>query len=67
MSSRATPTDVANYASDTGNDAGKRTNRGFEVAINDSEFLVLERNNRGLGVDGTLASPNKKVFRIDLA
>jgi hypothetical protein len=36
------------------------------VAINDHEFLVLERNNRGLGVDANLASPNKKVFRIDL-
>jgi hypothetical protein len=27
---------------------------------------VLERNNRGLGVDANLASPNKKVYRIDL-
>jgi hypothetical protein len=119
---------VINHANDTGNTAGKRTNRGFEglaispdgrtlyamlqsamldegggngtvnrivafdtrtarpltqyayrmdgssqgrgisalVAINDHEFLVLERNNRGLGVDANLASPNKKVFRIDL-
>ena len=119
---------VVNHANDNGNDAGKRTNRGFEglaispdgrtlyamlqsamldegggngmvnrivafdtrtarslaqyayrmdgssqgrgisalVAINDHEFLVLERNNRGLGVDANLASPNKKVFRIDL-
>ncbi len=117
-----------NHASDAGNTAGKRTNRGFEglaispdgstvyamlqsatldegggngsvnrivafdtrtarpvaqyayrmdgssqgrgisalVAINDHEFLVLERNNRGLGVDANLANPNKKVFRIDL-
>ena len=121
-------TGVVNHASDVGNTAGKRTNRGFEglaispdgrtayamlqsamldeggssgtfnrivafdtrtarpvaqyayrmdgssqgrgisalVAINEREFLVLERNNRGLGVDATLASPNKKVFRIDL-
>src|SRR5262249_24831652 len=36
------------------------------VAINDHEFLVLERNNRGVGVGATLASPNKKVYRIDL-
>jgi hypothetical protein len=119
---------VVNHANDTGNTAGKRTNRGFEglaispdgrtlyamlqsamldeggssgtvnrivafdtrtarplaqyayrmegssqgrgisalVAINDREFLVLERNNRGLGVDADLANPNKKVFRIDL-
>jgi hypothetical protein len=121
---------AVNHAGDTGNTAGKRTNRGFEglavspdgryvyamlqsamldegagngvfnrivqfdtgtgravaqfayrmegssqgrgisalVALNDHEFLVLERNNRGLGVpDANLASPNKKVFRIDLA
>jgi hypothetical protein len=121
-------TGAVNYASDAGNTAGKRTNRGFEglaispdgrfafamlqsamldeggadgvfnrivkfdthtgralaqyayrmeassqgrgisalVALNGTEFLVLERNNRGLGVDATLAAPNKKVFRIDL-
>jgi hypothetical protein len=118
-----------NFAGDSGNTAGKRTNRGFEglaispdgrtvyamlqsamldeggsggtlnrivafdtrttrmkaqyayrmeassqgrgisalVALNDTDFLVLERNNRGLGVpDANLASPNKKVFRISL-
>jgi hypothetical protein len=129
---RNAATGVVNYASDDGNTAGKRTNRGFEglaispdgrtvyamlqsamldegagngvfnrivafdtrtarpiaqyayrmagssqgrgisalVALNDHEFLVLERNNRGLGVDGTLGSIpadwNKKVFRINL-
>ena len=122
-------TGVVNYAGDTGNTAGKRTNRGFEglavspdgkfayamlqsamldegagsgvwnrivkfstgdgravaqyaylmegssqgrgisalVAINDNEFLVLERNNRGLGVDGELTPANKKVFKINLS
>src|SRR5262245_52102234 len=121
-------TNTPNYADDTGNTAGKRTNRGFEglaispdgayvyamlqsamldeggssgvcnrivkfdtqtgtavaqyayqmeaatqgrgisalVAVNDHEFLVLERNNRGIGVGADIASPNKKVFRIDL-
>lgn len=121
-------TGTPNFASDAGNDAGKRTNRGFEglavspdgkfsyamlqsamldegagngvynrivkfdnatgnavaqyaykmegssqgrgisalVAINDHEFLVLERNNRGVGVDAELTPANKKVFRIDL-
>jgi hypothetical protein len=47
---------------------GNSQGRGISalVAINDHEFLVLERNNRGLGVDANLASANKKVFRIDL-
>jgi hypothetical protein len=122
---------AVNHASDTGNTAGKRTNRGFEglaispdgrtvyamlqsamldeggssgvfnrivafdtrttrpiaqyayrmegssegrgisalVALNDTEFLVLERNNRGLGVPDARVdqTPNKKVFRISLA
>lgn len=119
---------AANFASDAGNTAGKRTNRGFEglaispdgrtayamlqsamldeggsdgtlnrvvafdtrtgrataqyayrmegssqgrgisalVALNEREFLVLERNNRGVGVDSNVASANKKVFKIDL-
>jgi hypothetical protein len=35
-------------------------------ALNDEQLLVLERNNRGLGVDAELTPPNKKVFRIDL-
>lgn len=121
-------TNVANYAADTGNTAGKRTNRGFEglaispdgkyayamlqsamldegagsgsvnrivkfdvstgeavgqyayqmkqsgqgqgisslVAINDHEFYVLERNNRGVGVGATFATADKEVYKIDL-
>ncbi len=117
-----------NFADDTGNIAGKTTNRGFEglavspdgkflyavlqsamldegagngtitrivkfdtttglavgqyayqletaaqgrgvsalVAVNDHEFLVLERNNRGVGVGATVAPPDKKVFEIDI-
>jgi len=48
---------------------GSSQGRGISslVAINDHEFMVLERNNRGLGVDSDLASPNKKVYIIDLA
>lgn len=48
---------------------GSSQGRGISalVALNEQEFLVLERNNRGIGVDATLASPNKKVFRINLA
>jgi hypothetical protein len=125
---RNAASDTPNYADDTGNTAGKRTNRGFEglaispdgtyvyamlqsamldehggsgmcsrivkfdtesgaavaqyayqmegssqgrgisalVAVNDHEFLVLERNNRGIGVGAEISPPNKKVFRIDL-
>lgn len=123
---------VLNFSGDTGNTAGKRTNRGFEglaispdglhayamlqsamldegggagkinrivkfdtgtgnavaqyayemkrsgqgqgisslVAVNDHEFLVLERNNRGIGVGATFGivgeTADKEVFRIDL-
>jgi hypothetical protein len=119
---------VPNFAGDSGNTAGKRTNRGFEglaispdgafayamlqsamldegggdgvcnrivkfdtesgeavaqyayqmetagqgrgisalVAINDHEFLVLERNNRGVGVGADFSPPIKVVYRIDL-
>lgn len=119
---------VANFAGDTGNTAGKRTNRGFEglaispdgkyayamlqsamidegggngsvnrivkfdvstgeavgqyayqmkqsgqgqgisslVAINDHEFYVLERNNRGIGVGATFATADKEVYKIDI-
>lgn len=130
---RNSGTGTANYASDAGNDAGKRTNRGFEglavspdgkyvyamlqsptldeggaaqtgsfarivkfdtasdtgeavaqyayrmdrtgqgqgisslVALDDSQFLVLERNNRGVGVGATLATPDKSVYLIDIA
>lgn len=40
------------------------------VAINDTDFLVIERDNRGLGVDdpaGTNVVGSKQVFRISLA
>jgi len=37
------------------------------VAINDHEFYVLERNNRGIGVGATIGSPDKNIFKIDLA
>jgi hypothetical protein len=47
---------------------GSSQGRGISalVALNDHEFLVLERNNRGVGVDSELTPPNKKVFKIDL-
>ena len=37
------------------------------VAINDHQFMVIERNNRGAGVpDANIASPDKNVFIINL-
>lgn len=36
------------------------------IALSDSEFLVLERDNRGLGVEETLAPLHKRLYRIDL-
>ncbi len=118
-----------NFASDAGNTAGKRTNRGFEglaispdgkysyamlqsamlnegagngvysrivkfdndtglavaqyayrmdtagqgrgisslVALGNDKFLVLERNNRGVGVGADIAPADKAVYEIDLA
>lgn len=47
---------------------GSSQGRGISAlfAINDHEFLVLERNNRGIGVGAEFSPPNKKLFRIDL-
>ena len=36
------------------------------VALDDHRFMVIERNNRGVGVNSTLDSPDKNVFLIDL-
>jgi len=40
------------------------------TAINDHEFLVLERDNRGMGIDdptGTIPVGTKRIYRIDIA
>ncbi len=37
------------------------------VALGNDKFLVLERNNRGVGVGATLANADKAVYQIDLA
>jgi len=62
----ATGTAVAQYAYKM---EGSSQGRGTSalVAINDHEFMVIERNNRGVGVDSELTTANKKVFMIDLA
>ncbi len=63
--STATGTALAQYAYQM---EGSSQGRGISAlfAVNDHEFLVLERNNRGIGVGAELSPPNKKVFRIDL-
>ena len=37
------------------------------VALGNDKFLVLERNNRGVGVGATLASADKNVYELDLS
>ncbi len=37
------------------------------VALGNDQFLVLERNNRGIGVGATLAAADKNIFQISLA
>lgn len=62
----ATGLAVAQYAyqMDTANQG-----RGVSalVALNDHEFLVLERNNRGLGIGAALNTADKRVYKIDIA
>jgi hypothetical protein len=55
-----TGTAVAQYAYQM---EGSSQGRGISalLALNDHEFLVLERNNRGIGVGAELSPPNKKV------
>jgi len=36
------------------------------VALGNDRFLILERNNRGLGIGATLGTADKNVFQIDL-
>lgn len=38
------------------------------MALDENRFMVLERNNRGVGVpDASLSSPDKKVYIIDIS
>ena len=59
-------TAVAQYAYQM---EGSSQGRGISAlfALNDHELLVLERNNRGIGVGAELTPPNKKLFRILIA
>lgn len=61
-----TGTAVAQYAYQM---EGSSQGRGTSalVAVNDHAFMVIERNNRGVGVDSELTTANKNVFILDLA
>lgn len=51
------------------NSQGRNIGISAITALNDTEFLVLERDNRGLGVDdptGSAAVASKRVYKIDL-
>ena len=75
---RSLYTRIVQYDTTTGNVLGQfayklegtSQGRGISaiVALDDHRFMVLERNNRGVGVpNANLDSPNKKVFIVDLA
>jgi hypothetical protein len=57
--------DVAQYAYKL-ESAGQGRGISALVALGDDKFWIIERNNRGVGVGATLASPDKNVFAIDL-
>jgi hypothetical protein len=51
------------------NDQGRSIGVSAIVAINDHEFLIIERDNRGIGADnpgGTPVSGSKRVYTIDI-
>lgn len=66
----STGENVAQYAYQLeGSGPAPTRGRGISaiVALDENRFMVLERNNRGVGVpDANLDSPDKKVFLIDL-
>ena len=52
------------YRMDT---AGQGRGISSLVALGNDKFLVLERNNRGIGVGATISPADKAVYEIDLA
>jgi len=62
----ATGLAVAQYAYKMESNAAGRGTSAL-VALGNEKFLVLERNNRGVGVGATFATADKLVFQIDLA
>ena len=63
---------IADGGTATATDPRQGRNIGLSaiVAINQTEFLVLERDNRGIGVDdpaGTSVVGSKRIYRIDIS
>jgi hypothetical protein len=61
--------DAGGSASTTDPRQGRNIGLSAILALNDHEFLVLERDNRGLGVDdpaGNGVTGSKRVYRIDV-
>jgi hypothetical protein len=62
-------TDAGGTATPTDPRQGRNIGLSAIAAINDHEFLVLERDNRGIGVDdpaGANVVGSKRVFKIDV-
>jgi hypothetical protein len=56
-------------ASDTDPRQGRNIGLSSIIALNDHEFLVLERDNRGIGVDdpkGANVVGSKRIYKIDI-
>lgn len=76
-STRGAYTRIIKYDTETGNAVGQYAyqldsvgqGRGISslVALGNDKFLVLERNNRGVGVGATLNTADKAVYEIDLS
>ncbi len=75
-SSRGSYSRIVKYDTATGQAVGQYAyrlesasqGRGISalVALGNDKFMILERNNRGIGVGATLAGADKNVFMIDL-
>jgi hypothetical protein len=76
-STRGAYTRIVKYEIATGKSVGQYAyrlqsvgqGRGISaiVALGNDKFMVLERNNRGIGAGATLGSPDKSIFEIDLS
>lgn len=68
LESRTTLNDITQGMADDFSATNQGRNIGLSaiVAINNTDFLVLERDNRGLGIEVTPTPLHKRVYRISL-